>query len=233
MITRPLLAAFFAAVLACASSAGEPNTLTTSEKSDGWTLLFDGKSGAGWVALGKSELPAGWVVADGVLKRAEKAGDIVTTEAYTNFDLTWDWNIAEVGNSGVKYNLPDPKKNVGFEYQLIDDAHHPDGVKGGRLHQTGGLYDLIEPPADKKVNPPGQWNSSRILVDGNHVEHWLNGVKTVEFEIGGDDLKARIAKSKYAKVAKFGEKTASPILLQDHGDVISFRSIKIRPLPAK
>ena len=214
-------------------AADAPNTLTDAEKAAGWKLLFDGKTSAGWVALGKTEFPGGWVAEDGVLKRAEKGGDIVTTEAYTDFELTWDWNVSKVGNSGLKYNLPDPKKNVGFEYQLIDDLNHPDGVKGGRLHQTGGLYDLIEPPADKKVNPPGEWNSSRLLVKGNHVEHWLNGAKTVEFEIGSDDMKERIAKSKYAKVAKFGEKTASPILLQDHGDVISFRSIKLHVLAGK
>lgn len=214
-------------------AADSPNTLSAEEKAAGWKLLFDGKTSAGWVGIGKSEFPAGWVVEDGVLKRADKAGDIVTTESYTDFELTWDWNIAQVGNSGLKYNLPDPTKNIGFEYQMIDDERHPDGVKGGRLHQTAGLYDLIEPATDKKVKPPGEWNSSRLVVNGAHVEHWLNGAKTVEFEMGSDDMKARIAKSKYAKIAKFGEKTASPILLQDHGDQIRFRSIKIRNLPAK
>jgi hypothetical protein len=221
----------FAAVNALAADA--PNTLTDSEKAAGWKLLFDGKTNAGWVALGKSEFPAGWAVEDGLLKRTTGGGDIVTKESYENFELTWDWNIGKAGNSGVKYNLPNPAKNVGFEYQLLDDLNHPDGIKGGRLHQTGGLYDLIEPPADKKLNPPGEWNSSRIVVKGNHVEHWLNGTKTVEFEIGSDDLKARIAKSKYAKVPKFGEKTSSPILLQDHGDAVSFRSVKLRVLSGK
>jgi Domain of Unknown Function (DUF1080) len=214
-------------------AADAPNTLTDAERAAGWKLLFNGKTSEGWVGLGKPAFPAGWIVADGLLKRAEKAGDIVTTESYTDFELTWEWNIAKVGNSGLKYNLPDPKKNVGFEYQLLDDENHPDGIKGGRLHQTGGLYDLIEPSADKKVNPPGEWNTSRLVVNGNHVEHWLNGAKTVEFEMGSDDMKARIARSKYAKVLRFGEKASSPILLQDHGDAISFRSMKLRVLSGK
>jgi hypothetical protein len=228
----------FLLALACSVAtalfaADPPNTLTESEKAEGWKLLFDGKTSTGWVAIGKDAFPTGWAVEDGVLKRTTGGGDIVTTESFENFELTWEWNIALAGNSGLKYNLPDPKKNVGFEYQLLDDVNHPDGVKGGRLHQTAGLYDLIEPAADKKLNPPGEWNSSRIVVNGQHVEHWLNGAKTVEFELGSDDLKERIAKSKFAKVAKFGEKTSSPILLQEHGAEISFRSMKIRVLPGK
>lgn len=214
-------------------AADAPNTLTDGEKAAGWKLLFDGKTSAGWVAIGKTEFPAGWVVENGLLKRATGSTDIVTTDSFENFELTWQWKIAKGGNSGLKYNLPDPKKNVGFEYQLLDDQNHPDGIKGGRLHQTGGLYDLIEPPADKKLKPPGEWNQSRIFVKGNHVEHWLNGAKTVEFEMGSDDLKARIAKSKFAKVPKFGEKTRSPILLQEHGAEIAFRSMKIRVLDGK
>lgn len=138
----------FAATTVFAADA--PNTLTDAEKAAGWKLLFDGKTSAGWVALGKTEFPAGWAAEDGLLKRTTGGGDIVTTESFSDFELTWDWNIAKAGNSGLKYNLPDPKKNVGFEYQLLDDVNHPDGIRGGRLHQTGGLYDLIEPPEDKK-----------------------------------------------------------------------------------
>ncbi len=220
------------ALLAAHSFAVEPpNTLTAAEKAAGWKLLFDGTTSAGWVAIGTTTFPEkGWAVEGGTIKRVAANGDIVTSEQFENFELTWEWNIAEAGNSGVKYNLVDATKNVGFEYQLIDDERNSDGVKGGRLHQTGGLYDLIEPPADKTVKPPGQWNRSRLVVNGNHVEQWLNGAKTVEFEMGSDEIKACIAKSKYAKIAKFGEKTKSPILLQDHGAEIAFRSIKLRPL---
>ncbi len=223
-----------AASTLCADDA--PNTLTDAEKAAGWKLLFDGKSSAGWVAIGKSEFPTqGWSVVDGTLVHAKAGGggDIVTVDQYENFELTWDWKIGYAANSGVKYNLPVASKNIGFEYQLLDDDNEPDGKRGGRLHQTAGLYDLIEPPADKKLNPIGEWNTSRLVVRGNHVEQWLNGAKTVEFEMGSDDLKERIAKSKYAKVSGFGEKTKSPILLQDHGGEIAFRSIKLRELDAK
>jgi len=230
----PLVAAF--SFLAAASFAADPNTLTDEEKSAGWKLLFDGKTTNGWVAIGKTEFPAmGWSVVDGTLFHAKAGGggDIVTTEKYLNFELTWDWKIGFAANSGVKYNLPIAEKNIGFEYQLLDDDNEPDGKRGGRLHQTASLYDLIEPPVDKKINPIETWNSSRLLVNGNHVEQWLNGAKTVEFEIGSDDLKARIAISKYKAVAHFGEKIASPILLQDHGGEITFRNIKLREINAK
>lgn len=216
--------------------AGEPNTLSAEEKAAGWKMLFDGKTPAGWVALGKSEFPEkGWSVKDGALhhEKSGGGGNVTTSEKFENYDLTFEWKIGEVGNSGVKYNLVDPAKDLGFEYQLIDDARHPDGIRGGRMHQTGALYDLIEPPADKKVNPVGEWNESRLLVDGNHVEQWLNGVKTVTFEMGSGELKALIAKSKYKNIAGFGDKKASPVLLQDHGDEVTFRSLKIRVLPTK
>jgi hypothetical protein len=226
-----LIASILVLARLAAFAADEPNTLTAAEKSGGWRLLFDGKTTPAWRAIGKEEFPEkGWVVEDGTLHHTKGGGggDIVTREMFGNFDLTWEWKIAAAGNSGLKYNLPDPKKNIGFEYQLLDDAGHPDGQIGGRLHQTAGLYDLLEPPADKKLNAPGQWNSSRIVVRGNHVEQWLNGAKTVEFEMGSDALKTAIARSKFKGVAGFGEKTKSPLLLQDHGDEIWFRSIKIR-----
>ena len=230
----PIVSAF--SLVASAVLAADPNTLTSEEQSAGWKLLFDGKTTQGWVAIGKTEFPdKGWSVVDGTLYHAKAGGggDIVTADKYENFELTWDWKIGFAANSGVKYNLPNAAKNIGFEYQLLDDENEPDGKRGGRMHQTASLYDLIEPPADKKLNPVGEWNSSKLIVKGNHVEEWLNGAKTVEFEIGSDDMKERIAKSKYAKVAGFGDKIASPILLQDHGGDIWFRAIKIKVLDAK
>jgi len=225
-----------ATFLSAVAFAGEPNTLTSEEKAAGWQLLFDGKTTDGWVAIGKTAMPdKGWSVVDGTLKHGHAAGggDIVTAKQYDSFELIWDWKIEEGGNSGVKYNLPNPAKNVGFEYQLLDDDKNEDGKRGGRLHQTASLYDLIEPPADKKINPVGEWNTSRLLVNGNHVEEWLNGAKTVEFEIGSPELLALVANSKFKKVDKFGLKTKSPILLQDHGSEITFRSIKLREIDAK
>jgi hypothetical protein len=209
------------------------NELSADERAAGWRLLFDGNTTAGWRAIGKDEFPAkGWVVADGALKHEGKGGggDIVTAEDFESFELVWDWKIAPVGNSGVKYNLPDKNKGVGFEYQMLDDEKHPDGVKGGRLHQTAGLYDLMEPAADKKVKPVGEWNTSRLLVNGTKVEHWLNGAKTLSFEIASPELKALVAKSKYKNVAGFGDKKASPILLQDHGDEVCVKNMKLRAI---
>jgi hypothetical protein len=233
---RSLTLSLFFAITAAVSFAGEPNTLTDAEKTEGWKLLFDGKTTAGWVSIGKAEFPdKGWTVKDGTLFHAKGAGggDIVTKDSFENFELTWEWKIGAAGNSGLKYNLPNPAKAVGFEYQMIDDEGHPDGKKGGRLHQTGSLYDVIEPAADKKVSPVGEWNSSRVVVKGNKVEQWLNGKKTVEFEMGSAALKEQVAKSKFKATAGFGEKAKSPILIQDHGDEVAVRSMKIRVLDAK
>lgn len=227
---------FLALGLATLTARAEPNTLTDAEKAAGWRLLFDGKTTDGWVAIGKSEFPTkGWSVVDGTLfhTKGGGGGDIVTREQFENFELTWQWKIGPVGNSGLKYNLPDAAKGVGFEYQMLDDAQHPDGVRGGRLHQTAGLYDIFEPGAEAKTKPIGEWNESRIVVDGTRIEHWLNGKKSLAFEFGSEALKAGIAKSKFKATANFGLKTKSPILLQDHGDEVAVRDVKVRALGAK
>ena len=238
MLIRPtLLAASLALLLPLFAAQGaDTNTLTADETAAGWKLLFDGKTLAGWQPIGKSGIPTkGWTVLDGAifLGKGARGGDIVTVEHFGDFELTWEWKIGAVGNSGVKYNLPTPERNIGFEYQLIDDENHPDGKRGGRSHQTAALYDLIEPAAERKVKPVGEWNQSRLLVQGAHVEQWLNGVKIVEFDMGSDDLTARIAKSKYRREPNFGVKTKSPILLQDHGDEVAFRNLKVRVPAAK
>ena len=218
-------------LFAHAAFAAEPNTLTAEEQAAGWKLLFDGKTPAGWHGVGKAEFPAkGWIVEDGTLKNIGKArgGDILTNEEFENFELVWDWKIAAKGNGGLKYNLPDPKHGLGCEYQMIDDAGHSDGKT--RLHQTASLYDLIEPAPETKPSPVGEWNTSKLIVNGNKVEHWLNGTKTVSYELGSDVLKALIAKSKYKSAANFGIKIKSSLLLQDHGDDVAVRNVKLRPL---
>jgi hypothetical protein len=218
--------------LVIAAHAADPNTLTAEEQKAGWKLLFDGKTSEGWKGIGKKEFPAkGWVIEDGSLKRATAGGgDLVSVDAFENFELSWEWKISPGGNSGLKYNLPEASKGVGFEYQMLDDDHNADGAVPGGSHRTAALYDLIPPPQDKKVKPIGEWNESRVIVNGNKVEQWLNGAKTVEFEMGSQALKDLIAKSKFKGTTGFGMKTKSPILLQDHGAVVEFRSIKLRPL---
>jgi len=208
--------------------------LSAEEKAQGWVLLFDGVSTDGWVGIGKETFPTqGWSVKDGALHHDKKGGggDIVTKNLYSSFELLWEWKIGEAGNSGVKYNLPDPKKGLGFEYQMLDDQRHSDAAK--KSHQTAALYDLIEPAPERKTRPAGEWNQSRLLVDGNHVEQWLNGVKTVSFEMGSVELLELVSKSKYSKVQSFGIKTASPLLLQDHGDEVDVRNIKLREIQSK
>lgn len=223
---------FLAPLLILSSFAiAEPNTLTDAEKAAGWKLLFDGKTTDGWVAIGKNTFPdKGWVIEEGTLKHVAKGGggDIVTKDRFDDFELEWQWRIGEGANSGLKYNLPDPSKGVGCEYQLIDDARHADSKLGGGTRTTGSLYDVIKPADDKKLNPAGEWNTSRVVVKGNHVEQWLNGTKTVEFDFGSDALKAAVAKSKFKNAEGWGVKAKSPILLQDHGDEIALRSIKIK-----
>jgi hypothetical protein len=213
--------------------SAEPNTLSEQEKADGWRLLFDGKTSKGWQAIGKTEFPAkGWTVGNGLLLHEARGGggDIVTAAQFDDFELAWEWRIATEGNSGLKYNLLAPDKGIGCEYQLLDDARHPDAALHGKTRRTAGLYDVLAPADGTKLNPAGQWNESRIIVRGNHVEHWLNGVKTVEFEFGSEPLIAAIAESKFKGFANWGTKRKSPILLQDHGDEIAFRSIKLRNL---
>lgn len=231
---RLLLATLTCAIAATLHASEPANALTDAEKAAGWKLLFDGTSSAGWQGLGGKPFPQkGWVIEEGTLRHIKGGGggDLVTAEHYENFELSWEWKIGQAGNSGVKYNLVDPKKNVGFEYQLLDDDGHADAKAREGRRQTAGLYDLLKAAEDKRLNPPGEWNASRIVVAGNKVEHWLNGAKTVEFEIGSEALQAAIAGSKYAKIAGFGAKKKSPILLQDHHDEVVFRSIKLRVLP--
>jgi hypothetical protein len=229
---RPLLLSLLCfAVTAFAADA--PNTLTPAEQADGWRLLFDGASTNGWTALGKDAFPSsGWVIQDGELRLTRIDGktphaDVVTKEQFSDFELTWEWKIAEGGNSGLKYNLPDPKKGVGCEYQLIDDAKHPDATKHDGTRVTASLYDVLA-PGERVTKPAGEWNQSRLVVKGNHVEHFLNGKQTVAYDFGSEALKAKIAESKFNKTEGWGIKTSSPILLQDHGDEVAFRNVKIK-----
>ena len=224
-----------AALLLAAAAAQVPNQLTADEKKQGWRLLFDGKTTAGWRGFKMSDFPAQrWEVKDGTLHLrptgtgdSHGAGDIVTTDSFSDFDLVWEWRISPGGNSGVKYFVTEDREGpIAHEYQVLDDAVHPDG-KIGPHRQTAAFYDVLPPASDKPMRPVGEWNVSRIVVTGNHVEHWLNGAKVLAYELGSPETKAAIAKSKFKDVAGFGTKIPGRILLQDHGDEVSYRSIRI------
>jgi hypothetical protein len=217
-------------------SAAPVNQLTEEEKAAGWKLLFDGKSTQGWRSFKKETFPAGgWVVEDGWLHCLGKGGgDIITDAEFDGFELQWEWKLAPAGNSGVKYFVLETRNEaIGHEYQMIDDERTPDAVKGGGKHLTASFYDVLAPAAHAPVKPPGEINSSRILLKGNHVEHWLNGVKVLEYECGSEAVKAAVAASKFKNKAGFGNKVRAHILLQDHTSDVWFRNVKLRELPAK
>jgi len=207
------------------------NTLSEAERSAGWRLLFDGQTTAGWRNYGKQTISDGWVVQDGALTRTGAGGDIITSDQFGNFELTIDWKIAPRGNSGVFYRASEEKDAIywnAVEMQVLDDAGHPDGQS--RVTSAGAAYDLYPAPAGH-VKPAGEWNTARLIVNGNHVEHWLNGVKLLEYEFGSRDWASKIAGSKFKPHAKFGKNAQGHIGLQDHGDVVAFRNIKVRVLP--
>ena len=212
-------------------NAAVPNTLTNAERAAGWRLLFDGRTGAGWRGYRQAALPAGWQVKDGALTRVGSGGDIITNEQFKNFELALEWKIAPGGNSGIFYRASEDSDAIYWnapEMQVLDDARHPDGQS--RLTSAGAAYGLYPAPAGV-VQPANEWNAVRLIVNGNHVEHWLNGVKMVEYEFGSPDFQAKVKDSKFAPHPNFGKNAAGHIGLQDHGDRVAFRNIKIRVLP--
>ena len=208
------------------------NMLTDAERSAGWRLLFDGKTTAGWRNYGKQSLSDGWVVQDGALTRTGAGGDIISNDEFKNFELSIDWKIEPGGNSGIFYRASEEKDDEIYwnavEMQVLDDAKHPDGQNP--LQSAGAAYDLYPAPRGH-VKPGGEWNSARLLVTGNHVEHWLNGFKMAEYELGSPDWNSKVAASKFKPHLKFGKNTQGHIGLQDHGNIVAYRNIKIRVLP--
>jgi hypothetical protein len=218
------------------------NTLTEREISEGWKLLFDGKTSAGWMNARTKTFPSsGWEIKDGTLtinpasKKQGGGGDIVTVDKFRNFELIADFMFTKGANSGIKYFIDTESNNgslasIGCEYQVLDDRNHPDakaGINGNRT--LAGLYDLIT-PKNKRDNGENAWNRATIIVNGNKVQHWLNGQMTVEYERGNDAWKELVATSKFKGSPGFGEVQEGRILLQDHGNLVSFKNIKIREI---
>lgn len=221
------------------------NNLFGKETEEGWKMLWDGKTTNGWKGAKLDGFPeTGWEIKDGVLSvlasgggEAEAGGDIVTTDMYSDFELKLDFKITEGANSGIKYYV-DTEINkgagssIGLEYQILDDKRHPDAKLGNHKgsRTVASLYDLIQADPDKVVHPIGQWNQARIVSKNNHVEHWLNGRKVLEYTRKSPEYLQLVNESKYKKWPNFGEADSGRILLQDHGDFVSFRNIKIRSL---
>jgi hypothetical protein len=223
-------------------SEKNPNQLTKKEVKEGWVLLWDGSTSKGWRSINSKSFPeTSWVMKDGILtvlsskEQPKRGGDIVTEKTFKNFELVVDFMYTKGANSGIKYFIgPESAKgtisNVGCEYQILDDLNHPDAKAGFEGNRTlAGLYDLIA-PKDKKDNGFDKWNRAKIIVNGNHVEHWLNGQKTVEYERKSPQWYELVAKSKFKNTKGFAEVEESHILLQEHNDHVSFRNIKIREI---
>ena len=214
-----------------ALSAQSPNTLSPAERAAGWRLLFDGKTTAGWRGFKMDSMPAGWQVVDGALTRVAAAGDIVTREQFRDFELSLEWNVAPGGNSGIFYRASEDDEAIYWtapEMQVLDDARHPDGKS--RLTAAGSNFGLYPAPAGV-VKPAGEWNRVRLVARGQHVEHWLNGVKVVEYELLSPDWEAKVKASKFAPHPRYGRNAAGYIGLQDHGDRVAYRDIKVRVVP--
>jgi len=221
------------------------NNLLYDEAKKGWQMLWDGKTTDGWRGARLDEFPEkGWEIADGVLtvlasggEESAAGGDIVTQELYGDFELKVDFKITDGANSGIKYYVDTdlnkgPGSSIGLEYQILDDARHPDAQMGNHegSRTLASLYDLIQADPAKPVHPNGQWNTAHIISKENHVEHWLNGVKVLEYERKSEDYRKLVSESKYVKWPNFGESDRGHILIQDHGDKVSFKNIKIRPI---
>jgi len=234
-VTRALVTLALVGCLAAPLAAQRPNTLTEAEKAAGWILLFDGVTTAGWHGYGKGEMPGGWQAVDGALTRVGPAGDVVTDQRYRDFELRLEWNVEAGGNSGIFYRgveAKDPRRNPLFqsapEMQVLDDEGHADGKSP--LTSAGSNYGLHPAPRGV-VRPAGQWNLARIVVKGDRVEHWLNDTRVVAYQLGDADWKARVENSKFAKWPEYGQAAEGVIGLQDHGDRVAYRNIKIRRLP--
>ncbi|HEX2862142.1 MAG TPA: DUF1080 domain-containing protein [Lacunisphaera sp.] len=225
--------------------ATEANVLSPAEQAAGWRLLWDGRSAEGWRGAKEEKFPAEvWRIEEGVLsvQRAApgavwRGADIVTRERFTDFELSVDFRLSAGANSGIKYYVDagpgqGGASSLGLEYQLIDDERHPDARQGrDGNRRLGAVYDLYPAAGEKAARPPGEWNNARVVARGAQVEHWLNGTKVAAYTRFTASFRAEVQRSKYATAAGFGAWRDGHILLQDHGDAVDFRNVKIRELP--
>jgi hypothetical protein len=195
-----------------------------------WIVLFDGRSLQAWRGFRRESVPAGWQVVSGELTRVGEAGDLITRDQFGDFELELEWKVTEGGNSGIMYRVTEEGEatyETGPEMQVLDDARHKDGAT--RLTSAGSAYGLYAAPAGV-VKPAGEWNAVRIVVRGDQVEHWLNGTRVVEYRLGSPDWEAKVAASKFSRWPGYGRAASGHIALQDHGDRVAYRDIRIRKL---
>lgn len=231
----------------------DPNTLTEQEMADGWELIFNGESLHGWRGLNMQNLPEKhWVVENGTIKKVARdsipegidgelpqGGDLLLNRPLNNFEFAFEWKVSPAANSGIKYNVSeelsaahgDPHSALGFEYQILDDPEYPQ-LEENPSWATAGVYELVVPGSNARLNPVGVWNTGSILFDGNYGEHWLNGERVLKYELGSAEIDSALAASKWSDIEEFGMRHSdSYIILQDHGDTVWYRNLKLRELP--
>jgi hypothetical protein len=249
---RPLLVLALVTLAACSPADANDRPVATEAAATGgseWQPLFDGSSFAGWRGIESEAIPEGhWVIEGGVVRKIASSdvptaadgqplvgGDIMTVDTYTDFELSFEWKVAPGANSGIKYNVSQAMSvasvpttaALGFEYQVLDDDLHPDALNG-ETRQAAALYDMIPPSAEKSLRPVGEFNEGRIVFANGHGEHWLNGVKVLEYDVGSERFEELLAASKYAPIDGFADLRAGHIVLQDHSDDVWYRNIRIR-----
>ena len=209
------------------------NTLSPAERAAGWRLLFDGTSTKGWRGFRQKAAPDGWQAVDGTLSRVRSGADLITVDQFDSFELALEWKIASGGNSGIMFRVSEDEEatyHTGPEMQVLDNGRHPDGR--APLTSAGSCYGLYAPVKDT-TKPVGEWNAVRLIVNGNHVEHWLNDVKVVEYELGSPEWTKLVRSSKFNEWPRYGRVPRGHIALQDHGDLVSYRNIKIRSIGSR
>ncbi len=214
-----------------AETSSAMNMLTKEEADAGWTLLFDGQTTSGWHNF-KQESVEGWEIVDGLLMTEGGSGDIVTNGTYENFELSFEWRVASEGNSGVIYLVQEAEEygapyETGPEYQIIDDKNYPSDLQDA---QKSGANYALHAPDTLAVKPAGEFNTAKIIINNGQVEHWLNDVQVVSYELWTDEWEQMVSETKFADMPEYGQSKSGHIALQDHGDAVAFRNIKIREL---